>query len=313
MNSILTELIKGLDTAPEQAIPGLNIIPVIHRGNSPQLFVSLHDALEAGWLEITEIDAGGHVPFIRAHNKGSIPILMLDGEELQGAKQNRILNVTVIVPGQSIVDIPVSCTEQGRWSYRSNHFHESGSMLPSRLRSEKAATVTQSLRERGSREGGQGQIWQGVVDFQMENASPSETSAMHDVYVNRSVDLDKSCRKFKRVEGQCGIYVEIDGKFAGLDLVAQPGLWKDLHDKVVRSYVIDVLNREHQSASVDPAWRDKLLAKLQEAASTEHLAVGLGSETRIESPELVGSLIQVEDEPVHAALYAHEARKPRLC
>lgn len=312
MNSILTELIKGLDTAPEQAIPGLNIIPVIHKGSSPQLFVSLHDALEAGWLEITEVDAGGHVPFIRAHNKGSIPILMLDGEELQGAKQNRILNVTVIVPGQSIVDIPVSCTEQGRWSYRSDRFSESGSMLPSRLRSEKAATVTQSLRERGSREGGQGRIWQGVVDFQVENASPSETSAMRDVYVSRAADLDESCRKFERVEGQCGIYVEIDGKFAGLDLVGQPGLWKDLHDKVVRSYVIEVLNRSHQSARVDPTWREKLLQKLQEASSTDHPAVGMGDETRIESPDLVGSVIRVLEAPVHAALYAHEGRKPRL-
>jgi hypothetical protein len=41
-----------------------------------------------------------------------------DGEQLVGAKQNRILNMTVLVAAETEVTIPVSCVERGRWGYR---------------------------------------------------------------------------------------------------------------------------------------------------------------------------------------------------
>ena len=45
---------------------------------------------------------------------GDLPLLLPDGEQLVGAKQNRILNMTVLVAAQSEVTIPVSCVEQVR-------------------------------------------------------------------------------------------------------------------------------------------------------------------------------------------------------
>ena len=43
---------------------------------------------------ITEVSEGGSVPELRVVNKGDARILVLDGEELRGAKQNRVLNTT---------------------------------------------------------------------------------------------------------------------------------------------------------------------------------------------------------------------------
>ena len=49
-------------------------------------------------------------------------MLLLDGEELVGAKRNRILNTTVLVAKSARVGIPVSCVEQERWAYTSPRF-----------------------------------------------------------------------------------------------------------------------------------------------------------------------------------------------
>ena len=46
---------------------------------------------------ITEVSEAGRVPFLQVANGADRPLLLLDGEELIGAKQNRILNTTVLV------------------------------------------------------------------------------------------------------------------------------------------------------------------------------------------------------------------------
>ena len=62
------------------------------------------------------------MPELVAENPLAEDVLLDDGEELVGAKQSRILNVTLLVAAGSKPPIPVSCVEQGRWSRRSESF-----------------------------------------------------------------------------------------------------------------------------------------------------------------------------------------------
>lgn len=48
---------------------------------------------------ITEVSEQGVVPQLRFVNRGRVPVLLVDGEELLGAKQNRIVNLSILVPG----------------------------------------------------------------------------------------------------------------------------------------------------------------------------------------------------------------------
>src|ERR1700730_11677852 len=69
-----------------------------------------------------EVSEAGSVLFLKVVNGADRQLLLLDGEELLGAKQNRILNTTVLVDAHTEVIIPVSCVEQGRWGYRGRQF-----------------------------------------------------------------------------------------------------------------------------------------------------------------------------------------------
>ncbi|MFQ6107780.1 MAG: ARPP-1 family domain-containing protein [Thermoplasmata archaeon] len=117
-------------------------------------YVLLSDALESGQVEITEVSEGGAVPVVRVTNRDSKPVLMIDGEELVGCKQNRMLNSTILVPARSTIDVPVSCIERSRWNYTSGRFRN-GVMPPTTLLGMKAKQVASELRARGAHDSDQ--------------------------------------------------------------------------------------------------------------------------------------------------------------
>ena len=50
------------------------------------------------------------------------PVLLVDGEELIGAKQNRVLNLSILIPAKQRCVIPICCVEAGRWRAASREF-----------------------------------------------------------------------------------------------------------------------------------------------------------------------------------------------
>jgi hypothetical protein len=80
-----------------------------------------------------------------------------------GAKQNRILNMTVLVAVQTDVTIPVSCVEQGRWGYRARHSAPSDFSLYAGLRAKTSAWVSRSLREGRGHTADQLGVWEALA------------------------------------------------------------------------------------------------------------------------------------------------------
>src|SRR5215213_1159080 len=91
---------------------GAVIAPLFPRVSPRAAYVTLEEALALGF-RVTEVDAAGSVPELLAVNPLDADVLLYEGEELLGAKQNRILNVTVLAASRSETRIPVSCVEEG--------------------------------------------------------------------------------------------------------------------------------------------------------------------------------------------------------
>jgi len=79
----------------------LTVIPILAPMQAEPEWLTLAEAGDR--VRITEVDDEGSVPELRVANLGDLPLLLLDGEQLVGAKQNRILNMTVLVAAQSKV------------------------------------------------------------------------------------------------------------------------------------------------------------------------------------------------------------------
>jgi hypothetical protein len=107
--SVLDLLRGGLRVGEPCSGGGLTLVPLFGGAPAGEYLLGA-EAFGAGLLHITEKD-GGQVPEILADNRAGVPVLLLEGEHLEGARQDRVLNVSVLVAASRTTVIPVSCVE----------------------------------------------------------------------------------------------------------------------------------------------------------------------------------------------------------
>ena len=156
---------------------GIVVTPLFPRRDPVAAYITLDEALPRG-LRITETSDAGSVPELVVENPPDSAVLLYDGEELVGAKQNRILNVSVLVGAGAKLPIPVSCVEQGRWSRQSDAFGSATHISHSHLRRRKAETLAAQPLARGV---AQGEVWDEVREKQsrMGVRSPDRREPRH--------------------------------------------------------------------------------------------------------------------------------------
>ena len=112
LHMYLRELKLGKRTAFE----GLTMFSLERPADRALEYLTLDEALHRGLAQVSEISDSGRVSELAFSNIGDLPVLILDGEELVGAKQNRTVNLTILAPARATTSIPVSCVEAGRCS-----------------------------------------------------------------------------------------------------------------------------------------------------------------------------------------------------
>jgi hypothetical protein len=113
MNTVIADRAHSVRPEKPQG-RGLHIVPIL--GSSHDLpDYRVLDLQTLPQVRVTEIGEHGQVPTPRVQNTLETRLFLMDGQELVGAKQNRILNTDVMVPAGATLDIPVSCVEARRW------------------------------------------------------------------------------------------------------------------------------------------------------------------------------------------------------
>ncbi|MDP9437977.1 MAG: TIGR02452 family protein, partial [Actinomycetota bacterium] len=116
MNATLSSTLGQVEVKEPVSHGSLHLFALTGGPSEEDGLTMLEDALEGGSLRVEELDESGSVPELRVVNGGSTAVLILEGDELIGAKQNRVANSSVLVAAESELVLPVSCVERGRWS-----------------------------------------------------------------------------------------------------------------------------------------------------------------------------------------------------
>lgn len=312
MDELIADYIYQVELGEVQEYKGMSVFPLFNCGND-SLYITLKEALDADLLTVTEIDDIASVPELNVINRANVPVLLLDGEELVGAKQNRVLNTTILLKPNCETVIPVSCTEQGRWSYNSLKFRDSGNVASYRVRRSKSASVNESLQRQGEFRSDQRMVWNEIDEMAQDAGVSSRTRAMQDVYLSREEDLKMYNRSFPVQEGQKGILVMVNGEVMGLDIISSGIAYHVLHRKLLKSYALEALiqegNCEGGFNGLDKA--RSFLDEVRLSMGEKHKSVGYGWDHRLEGPRVVGSSITYRDQVIHTAFFNRGENKPK--
>ncbi len=316
MNETMVKHLTGLRFGEAQGYRRIVVCPLFAGSVEGPEYMTLGEALANRAVSVSEVSQGGSVPELLVTSTATLPVLMLDGEELAGAKQNRVLNTTVLVPAGSSIVIPVSCTERGRWSYSAPVFHESGHVMARQARARKLTSVSHSLMEHACFQSDQGQVWADIDAMQCAASAGSPTSAMRDVYRAKEGDLDGALAAFPLLAEQAGLLVLQDGRPVGMDLLSRPAAYARLHTKLVKSYVMDAIlsHAGHVGAALpDPeASARAFVAAALGCLEHRFKSVGLGEDYRYRDGVVAGSALLCDGAAVHTAFFrldegAHES------
>lgn len=203
-----------------------------------------YEAMGAGTLVVREVSRDGSVPDLVVENNGSSSVLFLEGTELQGAKQDRMLFQSVLVGANSRIHVPVVCIEHGRWHGISRYFTPGDSMCPPSMR--------RHLKGDGRRPN-QHDVWNAIRLTHLALGVYSDTEKM-------SAAITKHWRKIAEIDDQlaypasaCGVAVALDGKTVAIDMFDKPATLERLRHRLVQGLALDVLGNRSQAGATDGA------------------------------------------------------------
>jgi hypothetical protein len=262
-----------VDVGEPRSYAGLTVVPLYADWEPRAEYISLDEAIAAGF-QVEEADEAGVVGSILVTNPLGSDVLLYEGEEIAGAKQDRIFDRPVLVPERASVNVPVLCVESGRWSYRSRRFKSSPHAAYPSLRH-----ATHTLGQEG--------VWADVRAKSARLGAVSKTTAAEAMYIESGRQLDDYVAALPCRDGQRGSIVYVAGKVACLDFVSRADVHARIYPKLLRGYALDAIDAP--VGETDQS--DVVQAFLSEVAETPRGAVetvGRGAARRLVSSRLVG-------------------------
>ena len=290
----------AIELLDSQKYENVEAIPIKSDFFGKKDFLTLKKGYEMNLVKIKELEHST-VNTVSCKNDSVTPLILIDGDEITGAMQNRIINDTLLIPAQSTLNIPVSCTEHGRW-------HTRGEGEASRTFKPSLYSANHSTRSRKSRASYeerdyQGEVWDSISEIESRSNFKSMTSALNDSYENLKDKQNDYLKKFNIEDGQNGVIFIVNGELKGLELFYNHSIYKQYHEKLCRSYIIEAIVEKKSVENIDRLELMKLLEKISDSEFKSKKSIGLGDNLKFSNDFGSGSGLVWEDELIHMTFF----------
>jgi len=295
--------LRPLRLAPSQAIGALEIHPVLLAGDAGVSYLLLHEALASKAIVVEET-ANGTVNELIARNVGDRPVLILEGESVMGAKQNRLITIDMLIAAGAYVTVQVGCVEQGRWDVTQKPFVSAEMAVEPDLRRSARAGMS------GVGKPDQGTLWRMIAHKLGSSRTDSETNDYFGKMRHFRERVSGLTEALAKSPGQVGLLATRYGRLVGFDVLGHPDTWDAMRKRLSDSYALGSLDDDDDTLAAGPQrtaaeWLDTIAAARPLAATTE----GLGTRFTLDHESLVGGGLWHEGRIVHLAAFEF-ARTP---
>jgi hypothetical protein len=257
---------------------------------------SLHDAMGGKQVEILD---SGTVEVLKLINRSDRLVIGIDGQEVRGGLQNRILTSSVLIGARSEKSLPALCVEQGRWKGTDPHFNQGTIAYPS-LRTQLARST---IHKKGN---AQHAVWSSIQESLKKTGTYSATSSMADLFASFEEELTTAAGQLTCEEGQTGAAVVIGGRYLCIDAFSSSTLFQSFFPLLARSYAIDALS--HRGGPME--WRNlehipAIVHSLAEHAhEVQEQGVALGEHVMLHSDAFQGRALVYNNQAIHLSSFA---------
>ena len=300
----IKQQLQSINISDPLHFQNLTLFAIKGSNNTSFHYITLSHAYENKVVEVKETSEEGSVSELLFINNSDTPILIIEGQELLGAKQNRIINVSILVPAHISMVIPVSCCERSRWGFRSNReFSLSDRMTFSKARRNKMRSVNERWESGDTADSDQQEVWQDMdVKFAKMNVN-SSTDSMGDFYDTYSERINQYVKSFASENNDKGIIAAINGKIVSMEFFDRNTSFKDNLSKIIRGLAADAIEEQKTSLIATKKQAEDFVENVHASRINELGSIGLGSQYKINGDAQLGQTLIFNNQIVHFIVF----------
>jgi hypothetical protein len=208
-------------------------------------------AIAAGGLVISEADGFGIVGSLVALNNTDSFLLLTDADILIGAKQNRVLNKSVLLAPFSKTMLDVSCIERGRWHYTTKDFSTPSGVADAELRRTKARSLADEKGDSLLLPGIQANVWCHISDKLQEENVSSVTESYADLVFHKEKMHKSRFPIFEPEKGCNGLAVIFGRQISCIDIFGTEEVFRYYFPKLKQAAFLKAQTGQ-EAAAIDP-------------------------------------------------------------
>lgn len=265
--------------------------------------------IRSGKLIISESSSNGVVGTLIAENNTDAFLLLTDADVLIGAKQNRVLNKSVLLAPFSKTFLDVSCVERRRWQYTSKDFSAAPTVADHELRKDKAQAIASKMSKTKMTEAQntQERVWSHIQDKMTTENFESSTESYSDLIRFRISKKEDNFPVCEPEKGCNALAVMLDHNIVCIDIFGTEDSYKHYFPKLRDSAFRQATVNENAKAVDVHEGNYKALDALDryflEPRNQNMEYEGAGSFFIADTDELVGFDLSMDKQIIHNVLF----------